>query len=153
MLPKEIYVSNIFSIVKKALEEFRLEKYSELNISLKELLKYITSIKKTTQYKYGDDYVEAASICLGISKSLRYFESERTTPDNTAMDKEIVKKLITLSENVKNDFTNFEKRKLLSQNLWKLIDGWNDTLTIELVMARLGTEIEINYKQKYIPGN
>lgn len=131
MISLSEFVYKVFCYVNTIFESFHKEEYVKM-------FRNIEALKKHVELEFNnvsdpgstcDDYIPYRTV-------------------NAAMRKETLEIILKVANDFIKDSRNADKKRLLSQNLWMLVDGWNEESVIRLVMARLSMESTVTYRHK-----
>ena len=124
---EDFFTRNIFNAVKRVFMLFAVGRHKEVYEGLQDIKKFIEFYRdKVCDWGYCETYVPC-----------------RTT--NAAMDKKALEEIINIAQMVLLT-PNEGKEQILSQHLWRLIDGWNTGCLIELFLCRAEVEFLVSSK-------
>lgn len=126
------FVHKVYDLVSEIFENFHNETYIKMTQNIESLKKYVDTHSVNNILDPGSecDYIPYRTI-------------------NAAMRKEVLEKILEISYDFADGNTgDKDKKRILSQHLWMLVDGWDEEPTIRLVMTRLGMESTITYRHK-----
>ena len=122
MLTQETFVFRIFRYVTKIFVFFEAEMIKETDKEIKDLEKYVReNHDKVCDWGYSCSHVPYREQCA-------------------AMRIDTLKEISRISR--------LQDRDLLSQHLWRLIDGWERESQIELFLKRKGIKAVVSYTRE-----
>jgi len=123
MLSQDSFFGEIFYRVRRIIVFFASEtiKIEEIIKEMEDLKNYVKeNHQKVCDWGYSCDYVPYREQC-------------------TAADINVLEEILKIAES--------QDRELLSQHLWRLINGWERAYILELFLKRMNMEPVVSYKR------